>query len=443
MSTFIGQLIGFAVIVWLLGKYVVPPVRTLMGNQQAAVRTQLEESAAAARRVADADKHHAKRVEEAKAEAKRITEEARIDAERIAEQLRAHADAEVERIKVQGAQQVQLLRTQLVRQLRSELGSESVQRAGDLVRAHVADPQAQSGTVDRFLDELSSMAPAAFTPEVSADLRSASRDAQSALVEKFDAVSAGMSSAALSSLSDELVSVVKLLVSEAILARHLAEATAEAAAKKQLLARLLSGKVSATTLDLLDSAVSVRWSATSDFVGSLAHVAVLSLLVGAERDNQADEVEDQLFRFSRVLDTQPQLITLLSDYTTPAAGRVGLLHNVLNQTTGANPKAVALLTQTVELLHGERADEAVVRLAQLAVARRGEIVAHVNAAAELSAAQRTRLAEVLTRIYNHPVSVQLNIDPTLLGGLSIAVGDEVIDGTLASRLAAAKNKLPD
>jgi F0F1-type ATP synthase delta subunit len=50
---------------------------------------------------------------------------------------------------------------------------------------------------------------------------------------------------------------------------------------------------------------------------------------------------------------------------------------------------------------------------------------------------------VLARIYNHPVSVQLNIDPDVLGGLSVAVGDEVIDGTLSSRLAAAVTHLPD
>ena len=65
------------------------------------------------------------------------------------------------------------------------------------------------------------------------------------------------------------------------------------------------------------------------------------------------------------------------------------------------------------------------------------------AAAELSDAQRTRLTEVLTRIYGHPVSVQMQINPELLGGLNIAVGDEVIDGTLSSKLAAAETKLPD
>ena len=208
MSTFIGQLVGFLVIIWIIWRYVVPPVRRLMASQQDAVRNQLDESAKAAQRLADADKYHAQRVEEAKAEAKHITAEARVDAERIAEQLRIQADVEVERIKIQGGQQVTLLRAQMIRQLRQELGTESVRRAADLVRAHVADPQAQSATIDRFLDELDSMAPAAFTPQVSSDLRSASRDAQAALIEKFDSLSAALSGDALSTLSDELASVV-------------------------------------------------------------------------------------------------------------------------------------------------------------------------------------------------------------------------------------------
>ena len=101
------------------------------------------------------------------------------------------------------------------------------------------------------------------------------------------------------------------------------------------------------------------------------------------------------------------------------------------------------MSQTVELLRGERADEAVIDLAELAVARRGEVVAHVTAAADLSDAQRTRLTEVLSRIYGHPVSVQLHVDPAVLGGLSIAVGDEVIDGAISSRLTAAQTGLPD
>jgi F-type H+-transporting ATPase subunit delta len=85
----------------------------------------------------------------------------------------------------------------------------------------------------------------------------------------------------------------------------------------------------------------------------------------------------------------------------------------------------------------------VLGLAEVAVARHGEVIAHVKAAVELTDAQRERLAQVLSRIYGHPVKAQMQIEPELLGGLAISVGDEVIDGTLSSRLAAAQTQLPD
>jgi ATP synthase F0 subunit b/ATP synthase F1 delta subunit len=445
MSTFIGQLIGFAVIVFLVWRYVVPPIRKMMANQQDNVRRQLDESAEAKKKLADAEKAHEKALEQAKAEAKRVTEEARADSERIAEQLRVQADAEVERIKVQGAQQVQLLRAQLIRQLRQDLGVESLDRAGELVREHVSDPQSQSATVDRFLDELDAMAPSEAVVEdrATARLRSASRKSLADLVEKFDDVAGGLDPEQLSTLADDLASVAKLLSREAILTRHLADPANNPAPKIGLLERVIGGKVGEQALDVLKAAVSGRWSTDSNLVDAVEHVARLALLVRAERDDVAGDVEEQLFRFSRILDSSPRLSTLLSEHTTPAEGRVKLLRDVLGSGSGTNPIAAALLSQTVELLRGERADDAVLDLAELAVARRGEVVAHVDAAAELSDAQRTRLTEVLTRVYGHPVSVQMQINPELLGGLNIAVGDEVIDGTLSSKLSSAETKLPD
>ena len=444
MSTFIGQLVGFAVIVLIIMKYVAPPVRKLMVAQQDAVRTQLADSATATQRLAAADSHHAQRVEEGRAEARHVVEEARADSVRIAEQLRAQADVEADRIVMQGGQQESLLRAQMIRQLRGDLGGESVRRAADLVRAHVSDPQSRSATVDRFIDEMEAMAPAAFAPEIGASgMRSASRDAQTALVERFNALAGSLSADELSTLADDLTAVDGLLLAEPMLARHLAEATGETAAKQQMLSQLLSGKVGAVALELLNTAVSVRWSRTGDLVDAIEHVGRLALLVRAERENQADEVAEQLFRFGRVLNTEPRLTSLLGDFSQPAAQRVSLLLNVLDRSSGSNATAAALLAQTVRLLRGERADEAVQELAELAVAHRGEIVAEVGAAAELTDTQRRRLTEVLTRIYHHPVSVQLNVDPALLGGLSVAVGDEVIDGTLSAQLAAAETKLPD
>ena len=213
MSTFIGQLIGFAVIVFILWRYVAPPVRRMMTTQQETVRRQLEESATSANKVAQADSQHAKAVEEAKADAARVVEEARADAEKIAEQLRAHADTEVERIKVQGAQQVQLLRQQLIRELRQQLGTESVARAGEIVREHVSDESRQSATVDRFLDELDAMAPsdAAINDAVGARLRATSRDSLNEVVGRFDELTDGVVATGLTALADDLVAVTKLL----------------------------------------------------------------------------------------------------------------------------------------------------------------------------------------------------------------------------------------
>jgi len=445
MAIFIGQLVGFALIVFIVWRYVVPPVRRMMANQQETVRKQLEDSAEAKKRLAEAEEAHEKAVEQAKAEAKQVTEEARADAQRLVEQLHAQADAEVERIKVQGAQQVQLLRAQLVRQLRQDLGTESVRRAGALVNEHVSDPDAQSATVDRFIDELDAMAPseAVIGDRATARLRAASRESLAALVAKFDEVAADLGPDQLSSVADDLASVAKLLTRESVLTRHLADPADDPTPKLGLLETLLEGKVGDTSLEVLKAAVSGRWSSDANLVDAVEHVARLALLVRAEREEVAGDVEEQLFRFSRILDTQPGLATLLSDYSAPAEGRVKLLRDVLDSGSGVNAATVQLLSQTVELLRGERADDAVLDLAELAVARRGEVVAHVSAAADLSDAQRTRLTEVLTRIYGHPVSLQLHINPELLGGLNIAVGDEVIDGTLSSKLAAAETKLPD
>jgi F-type H+-transporting ATPase subunit delta len=122
MSTFFGQLVGFALIVFLVVRYAVPPVRRLMTARQNTVRQQLADAAAAAERLTESTTAHSKAVEAAKSEAERVVEEAKVDAERISAQLEAQAEIEAERVKGQGSSQAELLRSQLSRQLRQELG---------------------------------------------------------------------------------------------------------------------------------------------------------------------------------------------------------------------------------------------------------------------------------------------------------------------------------
>jgi ATP synthase F0 subunit b/ATP synthase F1 delta subunit len=446
MSTFIGQLVGFAAIVFLVVRYVVPPVRRLMAARQDTVRQQLSDSAAAAERLTESTTAHSKAVETAKSDAEQVVEEAKTDAARITEQLQAQAEIDAERIKVQGARQVGLLRAQLSRQLRLELGHESVRQAEELVRNYVADAGQQSSTVDRLLDELDAMAPAPADVKypLMAKMRSASRRALKSVTDRFDTIAKDLDVPGLEKLARELVSVAKMLDGEVVVTRYLTLPSEDPAPRVRLLERLLSGKIGDPTLDLVRAAVSERWSANADLIDAVEHVSRQALLEVAAREDRVDEVEDQLFRFARILEAQPRLAVLLGEYGTPAEGRVGLLRNVLKSATGSSNRITnSLLAQTIELLRGQSADDAVIFLAEAAVARRNEVVAQVTAAAVPSDAQRTRLTEVLSRIYGHPVAVQLQIDAALLGGLLISVGDEVIDGTLSSRLTAAEAQLPD
>lgn len=333
MSTFIGQLVGFAAIVFLVVRYVVPPVRRLMAARQATVRQQLKDAAAASDRLTESTTAHSKAVEDAKAESKRVVEEAESDSKRITEQLSAQAGVEAERIKSQGGRQVDLLRTQLSRQLRLELGHEAVRQAGELVRNFVADSAQQSATVDRFLDDLDAMAPASADVQypLMTKMRSSSRVALTNLSEWFSTITKDLDNKGLSTLSGELVSVAQMLDREIVVTRYLTVPAEDAEPRTRLIERLLAGQVGDATLDVLRSAVSERWSASSDLIDALEHVSRQALLEVAEREDKVDEIEEQLFRFSRILDAQPRLAILLGDYAVPVEGRVALLRKGARQ----------------------------------------------------------------------------------------------------------------
>ena len=446
MSTFLGQLVGFAVIVWLVWRYVVPPVRKLMADRQDAVRKQLADSAAAADRLAEASRAHSKAKEDAKAEAKRITEEAQSDAKRIVEQLHEQADSEAERIKAQGGKQVELLRAQLIRQLRQDIGAESVRRAGELVRGYVAEPAQQSATVDRFLDDLDAMAPSEADVQypVAAKMRSASRAALADLLKQFGETAESLDDKGLSTLADDLTSAAAMLIRETVVTRYLTLPAEDASPRVRLIERLVSDKVGQPALDVLKNAVAERWSAESDLVDAVELVARQALLIRAERAGQLDDVEEQLFRFSRILDAQPRLAILLGDYEVAADARIRLLRNVLGSAGASiDPITAELLAKTVELLRGQSAEDGRARSRRSGGGspRRSRRASKRGGRTQRRPAHPPhRSAEPDLRPSGHSA---IHIDPELLGGLAISVGDEIIDGTLSSRLAAAQSQLPD
>ena len=272
-------------------------------------------------------------------------------------------------------------------------------------------------------------------------LQSASRESLAAAEQALDQVIDTGRSADLTRLGGDLFAVLGLLIREPGLRRALADPATPREARSSLADRLLAGKVGQPALDAVSDLVSSRWSRTGDLVEALEVLARRAAFGTAEKDGTLDDVEDQLFRFGRILDREPRLAALLADENNPADGRVGLLREALGGR--ASPVTAALLEQTVRYPRNRSLERATEELSELAAARRDRYVAHVRTPVRLSAAQEQRLTDSLSRLYGRPISLQVEQDESLLGGLVVRVGGELIDGSIAGRLAAARRTLPD
>ncbi|MCZ4577921.1 F0F1 ATP synthase subunit B/delta [Gordonia amicalis] len=448
MDIVIGNLIGLAIIVFLFWKFVRPVLSKAVTAQKEAIAEQVTESEAAKARVADAQAAHERALAEAKAEAEELHKGAVRDAENIKQDLVAQIESEVKRITEHGRSQTELNRASLVRSLRNDLGLTAIDGASKLVRSHLADSKAQSESIDRVIEELESMSAGGPSDLVtrSVDLiglhsmRATSREAALAVSSAFDSSASSLDSDALVKASDELTEVIRLLDTNPVLRKRLTEDEDNTTGQVKLVENLFGGKVSPIVVEVLSAAVKQRWSSSADFSAALRRQNALIVLAASERDGVIEQTENELFSVARLIDQNPQLASLLSDHSHDGGKRAELLRSLVGEKVGK--LSWILLAHSVELLQGQPADVAFDQLAELAAARRGESVAHVVSAAPVSESQTTRLASVLGTIYGRTISVQTEIDPDILGGLRIAVGDEVIEADVATRLAKAAESLP-
>lgn len=271
-------------------------------------------------------------------------------------------------------------------------------------------------------------------------LQPASRESLAEAGARLDDLVDRSSAADLKPLGDDLFGVLELLQAEVPVRRLLSDPSVPASARSGLAEELLADRIGRPALDVVKELVSARWSRSLDLVDALETLARRATLAVAEKDGSLDEVEDELFRFGRILDREPKLNALLSDVGTPADKRVELLREVLGDK--ASPVTVALLEQSVRNARRRSLDLVAADLAELAAERRHRYVAHVRTPVRLTAEQEQRLTDTLSRLYERPISLQTELDPDLLGGLVVNVGGELIDGSVAGRLATARRRLP-
>lgn len=270
-------------------------------------------------------------------------------------------------------------------------------------------------------------------------IHAASRSALADLRERLIAVlstDSDVTGASSQALASQLYAASNLLATQPRLRRTLADPSTDASARGQLARSLLTGRLDETAVGLVVDAVAERWSSPWDLTDALEIIADETLLASAEQQGQLDTVEDELFRFERILTNAPELTTALDDESVPGEARSALAQQLL--AGKVNPVTSELLAHAVTSGRKHHVLSVIDDLLEASAARRERSVARVIAATDLTPEQTERLAASLRQLYGRDITIRTAVDPGVRGGLVVRVGDEVIDGTVATRLAAAR-----
>ena len=239
-------------------------------------------------------------------------------------------------------------------------------------------------------------------------------------------------------IGDDLFAVSEVLRREPRLRRAATDLSTDPEAKSGLLRQIFGAKLDGASLDLVAKAAGLRWAGPRDLGYALEELGVIAVVKAADLAGQADALEDQLFGFGRVVSENPGLRDALSDPARSIHDKQALVRDLLEGR--ATPAAIRLAEQSVTGTHRTVA-VAIVAYQKVAANHRNRLVATVHAARDLGDADRQRLAGALARQYGRPVHLNVVVDPEVVGGLSVEIGDDVIDGTVAARLDNARRKL--
>jgi F-type H+-transporting ATPase subunit delta len=172
---------------------------------------------------------------------------------------------------------------------------------------------------------------------------------------------------------------------------------------------------------------------------SLIDGYALAIFAAAQAEGALGPVEDELYEFAKAVERDSRLREALTDQALPVENKKGLIEDVLGER--ANPFVATLIGFIVEAGRVRELGKIVERFAQVASEKRRQVLAEVRTAVALSAEQRRHLAEALSTATGNEVDVKVVVDPSVIGGVVARVGNEVFDGSLASRLDDVKLQL--
>ena len=265
-------------------------------------------------------------------------------------------------------------------------------------------------------------------------MRGASAEAMADLAEKLDQV---IGSADAAKVGDDLFAVATVLRAEPGFRRIATDVSTDAEAKAGLARSIFEGKVEEASLDVVTDAVRRRWTATRDLADALEHLGVVAVVRSAS-SKEGTRLSDELFTVAQLVDGSPELRDALSDPVRTNEDKRGLLSGLLE--SHALPATVKLAEQSLSGSY-RTPGVALAEYQKVAAAVHDERVARVRVAQELSDPERDRLQQALSQQYGREVHLDVVVEPELLGGMRVEIGDDVIDGTVAGRLDDARRRL--
>jgi len=252
----------------------------------------------------------------------------------------------------------------------------------------------------------------------------------------LDAAIKGADANSASALSSDLFFVADVLSTNIAVRRALTDPSRDGTAKAAFISDLLGKKIGALALGLITELSSLRWSSPKDLVLVVEQLAIEAEASAANIAGELDRVEDEIFTAATAFASSSELRKALTSDATNA--KATLVADILK---GASGSTVKLVSQLVNAWRGRSIESAFADYQWALAARRNRVIALVRVATPITQAQLDRLTATLTSKVGQPVRINVEIDPSVIGGVSVKFADEMVDGSVSNRLAGAARAL--
>ena len=232
-----------------------------------------------------------------------------------------------------------------------------------------------------------------------------------------------------------LLDAARVLAESSQLRSAVADATAPVTAREAVVRAVFAGVADPAAVDLLVGAASQRWSAAGDLVDAVEELGIRAASAAAPDV----DLERELFQIARTVSGSPELELALGSRIGSSTSKAELVRSLLNGR--ASEAAVVVVSALIRSPRGRRVRQLLSRATEIVADQRGRTVATVTSAVPLTAEQRDRLMATLSARYGAAISVNAVVDPALVGGLRVQVADDLIDASVAGRIAELRQRL--